>query len=210
MKILPSRFVFATVLAFVFTYQWYEIFAQEILHEEQKYARGFIGYVPLSIVRPGQIRISSANVDKKVKEAIEKKYIEKVDNKYLNRAFDSDKSIIPIDDPLPTILVKIGGKDWFLLLDGHHDTAAAFKTGSKTINVKVIDDLRHLRDDVWKYLLENKLVYARNMAGETLTPLPDSFDALADDQMRYFATLIQRECQDHKTPTEKSKGPDYP
>ncbi|MGH7771979.1 MAG: hypothetical protein ACREQA_07040, partial [Candidatus Binatia bacterium] len=84
------------------------------------------------------------------------------------------------------------------------------KTGSKTINVKVIDDLRHLRDDVWKYLLENKLIYARNMAGETLTPLPDSFDALADDKMRYFVTLIQRECQDHKTPTEKSKGPDYP
>ena len=53
MKILPSRFVFATVLTFVFTYQWYEIFAQEILQEEQKYARGFIGYAPLSIVRPG-------------------------------------------------------------------------------------------------------------------------------------------------------------
>lgn len=194
-------------------------FVQELL----AFLRGFIDrnsipeqavgvkkYVDASLVRPGQIRISQAGVQEKVREA-KKKGSEPKLNEIVLISLDSYEdplikkafsSVIPLENALPVVATRLG----LILIDGHHDFMANQKLAGTTVPIEIKDDLRNLpAGDLWNVLIEKNYVYPFNLAGKKVIPIPAQFTQLEDDPYRFFVKLAMLECKGPETKKSEAK-----
>ncbi len=165
---------------------------------------GYKAYVDQQAIRPGQVRIAKAGVKQKIEEAVEKGYVRSNDQSFSDIQFDNGSSIIPESNALPVVLVNIDGKDWMILLDGHHDFLANKAVGGKTVPIEIKDRIRN-EHDVWSFLKTKGYVYTQSLDGKDAKQLPASFDQLEDDPYRYFVKLAMWEAKTPQTPFEQSK-----
>lgn len=170
-------------------------------------AIGYKAYVDRSMIRPGQVRISHAGVQAKVKDAINNglgNYTNQ--DQTLNNLFEQQNSIISENNALPVVIIHADGKDCFVLLDGHHDYLANRTWGCKFVPIEVKDDLRKVpTHELWNSLKAKGYVYATTLSGKELEQVPGSFDDLEDDPYRYFVKVAMWEAKNPTTPFEQSK-----
>jgi len=169
--------------------------------------KGDILFVKLDQLRPTQVRYSSENVNDKVKKAIKQGDT----NKELS-VFKHDKgqSIFSISDALPVIATNIDQKiPLFYLIDGHHSALASFKVKAKTIPVK-IEDIYYPKPNTklfWEWARKYQYTYLKDTDGKLR--IPEDFNTLTDDPIRYFVALAARKFEKDTT-YKNSTGAEYP
>ncbi|MGB8468088.1 MAG: ParB-like protein [Candidatus Babeliales bacterium] len=164
-------------------------------------------YVLNDNIAPGQIRIANAGVNEKVKAALQAGFVMQAGGNYTDLKFNEGSSIISDQNALPIVLIKREGKTYGILLDGHHDFGANKKVGGSTVYVEVKDDLTNIPENaVWNELEAKGYIYPYNLSGEKIIPLPLSFDALQNDDYRFFVKLSMLECKSPETILKDAKA----
>ena len=139
-------------------------------------------FLPISLIRPAQTRISLQNVQRKIR----KDGAKYAPNQRL--IYDQERSLYPLSDPVVVTKVHNG----YVLLDGHHSTYAAIQMGAQTIAAKVVGDISHLSEnELWVHLSKKHQAFLLNTDGSMANSAP-SFNELKDDPHRYLATRIAR------------------
>lgn len=132
---------------------------------------GRTAYVPLSYVRPGQVRVSYHNMIVKIDEAIELYDLTRdpVAGAWV-LAYDQNRSLYPIEDPVVGVL----SSDGIVLIDGHHSALASIYCGALTLPIELIADWSDKsRERFWADALERNWVFLKKQRRKRRALGPD-------------------------------------
>ncbi|HBY05620.1 TPA: hypothetical protein DEG75_01590 [Candidatus Dependentiae bacterium] len=166
-------------------------------------------FVNLSQLRPTQVRYSSENVNDKVTKAIKQGDTNK---EFSTFKYDNGQSIFSTKDALPVIATNIDSEEktpLFYLIDGHHSALASFKVKAKTIPVK-IEDIYYPAPGTnffWEWAQKHQYTYLKDTDGSLR--IPEDFNTLTNDPIRYFAALAARKFE-KDTNYKNSTGAEFP
>lgn len=160
-------------------------------------------YVSYEKIFPGQVRFSSLNVARKVKEFKEQeKAIRDEAKATWKGAYHAGKSLFSEVEALPVLRAPFG----YVLKDGHHDVLASIELKAEMVPIKVDEDLSHLTtEQFWKTAEEKGWAHLNKIDGQKSLPIK-KFSDLIDDSNRYFASIIAMKI----TKKGKIKGAEYP
>lgn len=127
------------------------------------------GYVPISVLRPAQVRYSNKMVREKIKQ-------------FQGLWYDDGRSIFELNS-VNTIPVVLGPKGCYYLLDGHHSVLASIRLRAKTMPVEVKVDLSYFpkdNADFWAEMVNKQYARLLDRDGSGAKP-PRRFSDLKAD-----------------------------
>jgi hypothetical protein len=149
-----------------------------------------LGYVPISLIVPGQVRYASPDVTERVARA------RKVGDAVAQKdgpdtlRFDGGHSMLPPEEPLGVI----AGPTGYVLIDGHVDVLASLEIGATTIPLKVVADLTSFAEgEFWRQAEQRGYIYPHATGGRP-RGLPRYFGDMIDDPNLYLVETTARTC----------------
>lgn len=144
-----------------------------------KYVKGFKGYVNIEDVVPGQKGFTSLNAETKATKS----------RKMLHQ-FDNENASLPIESAIPVVKTAWG----LVAADSHHEYIAATRLHDKTLPVEIKEDLSYLSvEEFIKVAHEKNLIYLYDKMGNKIVPTEGrwiGWNEMEDNPNRLFASLV--------------------
>ncbi len=163
-----------------------------------------IEYIPVDKLRPTQTRYSAREVALKVKELKAEGKIGKngkLPFHHHTSLFSKKKAIFVIQKG-----------DLYYVVDGHHHTKISIELGAKAMPAKVLGVYKGKDEDFWTVLESQHKAYLVGIDGKR--HIPENFNTLHDDPLRYFAAVTALKKEEKLNPCLKKplwkKGKDAP